>query len=156
MWKCSTSSGLDSNFFSTAGQTLLGFLSIYCLVVPILGRDKEQQPDIPVSKPLLFRLLLYLGTLLVLLAVPVYPFQPQVALALGFVGAVLPIVATLMLIRGSTSKIRTQRERMDNLEGDLTNVRSKAGSLEGRVAVLKAENEELREMIPGLAPSEDR
>jgi len=86
----------------------------------------------------------------------IYPFQPQVALALGFVGAVLPIVATLMLIRGSTSKIRTQRERMDNLEGDLTNVRSKVGSLEGRVAVLQAENEELREMIPGLAPPEDR
>lgn len=99
--ECSASGSgpvVDSNFWSTLSQALVGLAGLYCIIIPILRRDKMKASD-----PRTFKV----------------PFQTQASLVLAFVSSLTQLAATLQLIEDSGNTIKVANSEIDFLEREL-------------------------------------
>lgn len=115
--ECSASGSgpvVDSNFWSTLSQALVGLAGLYCIIIPILRRDKMKASD-----PRTFKVLLALSLATAVVSVIVYPFQTQASLVLAFVSSLTQLAATLQLIEDSGNTIKVANSEIDFLEREL-------------------------------------
>jgi hypothetical protein len=96
---------IDSNFYSTVSQTIIGVLGIFTIMIPILRRDRDTQPEIPVSWPIFFYMLLVLSFMTLATSSAVYPWQAIASIIIAFVGTAFQLLANLLIIIGATTTI---------------------------------------------------
>jgi hypothetical protein len=117
VWKAKTKpsstqaeSPYDDNFFGNISQGLGTILGVFCMVIPLLERNRVLQPDIPVWCPRTFRWLLVISTIASILSMTTQCFEQAGSIMFGYVSMATQLVATMLLVIGSTEKI-TQRQR---------------------------------------------
>lgn len=111
----SSSSSLTSNFFGSISQSLESILAVFCMLVPLIERNRELQSDIAASYPKTFRWLLFLSILMAVLSAVCQRTDEAGSLVYGYVSMASQLVATLLLVIGSTRKITRFRADVDNL-----------------------------------------
>lgn len=105
----------DDNFFSTISQGLGGILGVFCMLVPLMERNHHLQPDNPVCYPKAFKGLLGVSVATAVLSMISQCNTKPGAIVLGYVSIATQLVATLLLVIGSTERITGHRRAFDQL-----------------------------------------
>lgn len=96
---------VDSNFWSTLSQNLIGAAGLYCIIIPIL-RKVEVKTDSPKT----FRVWLVVSGVGALASTTIYPFHLRTSMALACVSSLAQLLATLQLIEDAGSAVNNLQE----------------------------------------------
>jgi hypothetical protein len=110
----STPSSNDTTL-PNVSQGLNSLLGIFCILVPLIQRNKDLQPDLPIQAPTIFTWLVMTSATAVL-GMCIAPVQDGAALLLGFASSATQLAATLQLILGSTEAITSEKGSVAVLE----------------------------------------
>jgi hypothetical protein len=111
----STPSSNDTTL-PNVSQGLNSLLGIFCILVPLIQRNKDLQPDLPIQAPTIFTWLVITSALTAVLGMCIAPIQDGAALLLGFASSATQLAATLQLILGSTEAITSEKRSVAVLE----------------------------------------
>jgi hypothetical protein len=110
-----SSSPYDNNFFGNISQGLGSILGVFCMIYPLIERNRVFQPDIPVWYPRIFRWLLVLSIFTSITSMATQCFEQAGSIMFGYVSMATQSVATMLLVIGSTEKIMQQQRALDQL-----------------------------------------
>ncbi|KAF1840567.1 uncharacterized protein K460DRAFT_210959 [Cucurbitaria berberidis CBS 394.84] len=141
-WKAQTESSsrqpklsYDDNFYGSISQGLGSILGVFCIVIPLVERNRELQPDIPVWCPQTFRWLLGFSVVTAVFSMATQRFEEVESIVFGYVSMATQLVATMLLVVGSTETITQRQRAFDQLStkhliisGALQNVRQQAAA----------------------------
>ncbi|KAF1832965.1 hypothetical protein BDW02DRAFT_599527 [Decorospora gaudefroyi] len=108
-------SSYDDNFFGNISQGLGGILGTFCMLIPLIERNRVLQPDIPVWCPRTFRWLLGISVVTSILSMATQRFEQADSVVFGYVSMLTQLVATMLLVTGSTEKITQRQRALDQL-----------------------------------------
>jgi hypothetical protein len=108
-------STFDDDFFSSVSQGLGGILGIFCMIIPLIERNRLLQPDLPVSYPKIFRWLLGFSVVTSVLSMATQRSSKPCSIVLGYLSMATQLIATLCLVVGSTEKITLHRRALDQM-----------------------------------------
>lgn len=103
------------DFYGSISQGLGSVLGIFCMIIPLIERNRQLQPDIPVRCPQIFRWLLGFSVLTTVLSMGMQQFEEASSIVFGYVGMATQLVATMLLVIGSTETITRQQWAYDQL-----------------------------------------
>ncbi|KAF2120556.1 hypothetical protein BDV96DRAFT_595004 [Lophiotrema nucula] len=112
-------SSRDDGTLSNVSQGLNGMLGVICILVPLIQRNKDLQPELPVQNPGVFRWLLTTSTITAVLSMIIGPFQNGVGMLCGFASSATQLAATLQLIVGSSETITNSQREISGLDGQM-------------------------------------
>jgi hypothetical protein len=110
-----TTSHYDDNFFGNISQGLGSILGVFCVIMPLIERNRILQPDLPVWCPRTFRWLLGISILTSILSMATQCFEQAGSIIFGYVSMATQLVATMLLVIGSTEKITQRQRALDQL-----------------------------------------
>ncbi|KIW74958.1 hypothetical protein Z517_11729 [Fonsecaea pedrosoi CBS 271.37] len=129
IWKCTPSAisvQLDSNFWSTLGQTVVSFAGLYTIILPIL-----RKADFYVSNKVAFYSMMVSSLVTAALGIIVYHFQTRTSLVLNFLSSIAQLFATLHLVdsagdrlTGLHREISGQQSEIDMLRREIFDLRA--------------------------------
>ena len=85
------------------------------MIIPLLERNRLLQPDIPVWWPRTFRWLLIISIIASILSMATQCFEQAGSIMFGYVSMATQLVATMLLVIGSTEKITQRQRALDQL-----------------------------------------
>lgn len=107
---------IDPGFYSLISQSALGVLGTFTIIVPLARRDRKLYREIPVSSPPSFRLFVVVAVACAAASGILAAWSQKLATVVGFVSTAGQLVATLMLIQGTTDKMTDRNRRIEELE----------------------------------------
>jgi hypothetical protein len=110
-----TESPYDDNFFGNISQGLGSILGVFCMIIPLIERNRILQPDLPVWCPRTFRWLLGTSILTSILSMATQCFDQAGSIILEYISMATQLVATMLLVIGSTEKITQRQRALDQL-----------------------------------------
>jgi hypothetical protein len=130
-WECSASATepvVDSNFWSTLSQSLIGVASLYIIIIPLLRKD-----EIKAGFPRLFNALLLISFSTALASVALYPFQTRASLILCSISSLAQLAATLQLVEDAESTVTKKNEDIIAKKGEIFKQETRIANLEWRL-----------------------
>jgi hypothetical protein len=113
----------DRNFFNTLSQFALGILANFAVCIPLWKRDKDHQPDMPVSNLHWFTCLICVSISSNIIMAGTAASQPKITLVFGWIGVLTQLVATFVALIGSSDKITKEHRKSEQLETENLNLR---------------------------------
>jgi hypothetical protein len=124
---------IDSNFWSTLAQTVIGCAGLYTIIIPLL-----RKADINPRNELVFHGTLIFSLATAVLGVIIYHFQTRTSLILNFLSSVAQLVATLQLVDDAGTQITAQKEEIVYNLAKIDHQNSEIDDLEREVYALQA------------------